>query len=148
MAHVILAALRKPDFCICQNKDADLSAFVFATRIVQSLYFLSPKFQASNHILWLCSPVCVGPGRKPRRLVSSQRGSYVSFIQADEPEEKTEPEKSEMEAESAPEPQVCATVKTTFHHWFDNVGNLEVSDSQNNHIITLKFKQIMKHWAR
>ena len=58
---------------------------------------------------------------------------YVSFIQADEPEEKTEPEKSEMEAESAPEPQVCATVKTTFHHWFDNGGNLEVSDSQNNH---------------
>ena len=27
------------------------SAFVFATRIVQSLYFLSPKFQASRHLL-------------------------------------------------------------------------------------------------
>ena len=34
-----------------------ISAFVFATRIVQSLYFLNPKFQASSHLLWLNSPV-------------------------------------------------------------------------------------------
>ena len=53
-----------------------ISAFVFATWIVQSLYFLNPKFQASSHLLWLYSPVCVGPGRKPRRQVFSQRGSY------------------------------------------------------------------------
>ena len=46
-----------------------ISAFVFAIRIVQSLYYLNPKFQASSHLLWLCSPVCVGPGRKPRRPV-------------------------------------------------------------------------------
>ena len=52
-----------------------ISAFVFATQIVQSLYFLSTKFQASSHLLWLYSPVCVGPGRKPRRPVFSQRGS-------------------------------------------------------------------------
>ena len=46
----------KPDFShTCKNKDADklcgmISAFVFATRIVQSLYFLNQKFQAStNH---------------------------------------------------------------------------------------------------
>ena len=75
--------MRKPDFCICENKDAYqfrvtaklISAFVFATRIVQSLFFLNPKFQASSHLLWLYSPVCVGPGRKPRRPVFSQRGS-------------------------------------------------------------------------
>ena len=30
-----------------------ISAFVFATRIVQSLYFLNTKFQASSHLLWL-----------------------------------------------------------------------------------------------
>ena len=42
-----------------------ISAFVFASRIVQSLFFLIPKFQASSHLLWLYSPVCVGPGRKP-----------------------------------------------------------------------------------
>ena len=52
-----------------------ISAFVFAIRIVQSLYYLNPKFQASSHLLWLYSPVCVGPGRKPRRPVFSQRGS-------------------------------------------------------------------------
>ena len=48
-----------------------ISAFVFATRLVQSLYFLIPKFQASSHLLWLYSPVCVRPGRKPRRPVFS-----------------------------------------------------------------------------
>ena len=26
-----------------------------------SLYYLNPKFQASSHLLWLYSPVCVGP---------------------------------------------------------------------------------------
>ena len=76
--------MRKPDFCICENKDADqltaklISAFVFATQIVQFLYYLNPKFQASSHLLWLYSPVCVGPGRKPRRPVFSQRGSYFT----------------------------------------------------------------------
>ena len=38
-----------------------ISAFVFATRILQSLYFPNPKFQASSHILWLYNPVYVGP---------------------------------------------------------------------------------------
>ena len=54
-----------------------ISAFVFATRIVQSLYFLSTKFHASSHLL-LYSLVCVGPGRKPRSPVFSERGSYGS----------------------------------------------------------------------
>ena len=53
-----------------------ISAFVFATRIVQSLYFLNTKFQASSHLLWLYSPVCVGPGRKLRRPVFSQLCSF------------------------------------------------------------------------
>ena len=52
-----------------------ISTFVFAIRIVQSLYYLNPKIQASSHLLWLFSPVCVGPGRKPRRPFFSQRGS-------------------------------------------------------------------------
>ena len=42
-----------------------ISTFVFATQIVQSLYFLNPNFQASSYLVWLYSPVCVGPGRKP-----------------------------------------------------------------------------------
>ena len=84
MSHV----LRKPAFYICENKDADqlrgtgkmISAFVFATRIVQSHYFLYTKFQASSHLLWLYSLVCVGPGRKPRRSVFSQRGSFIHIF--------------------------------------------------------------------
>ena len=51
---------------ICINKDADplISTFVFTTWIVQSLSFLTPKFQASSHLLYLYSLVCVGPGWK------------------------------------------------------------------------------------
>ena len=54
-----------------------LVAFVFATRIVHSLYF-PPKFQASSNLLWLNSSVCVEPCRKPRRHVISLRGSNVT----------------------------------------------------------------------
>ena len=73
--------MRKPAFSKSENKDANqlISAFVFASRIVQSLFFPDPKFQASSHFPWLYSPVCVDPGRKPRRPVFSQRGSYCSI---------------------------------------------------------------------
>ena len=75
--------VRKPDFCISQISFAVtaklISTFVFSTHIVQSLYFLNPNFQASCHLLWLYSPVCVGPGRKPRRPVFSERGSYIAI---------------------------------------------------------------------
>ena len=77
--------MRKPDFCIYAKTKTQISfavtaklisVFVFATQIVCSFYFLNPKFQGSNHLLWLYSPVYVGPGRKPRRPVFSERGSY------------------------------------------------------------------------
>ena len=42
-----------------------ISPFVFATQIVQYLYFLNPKFQASSHLIWWYSLVCVGPAQKP-----------------------------------------------------------------------------------
>ena len=77
--------VRKLAFCICENRTQIsfavtvklISAFVFATRILQSLLYLNPKFQVSSHLLLLYSLVCVGPGRKPRRPVFSQRGSYL-----------------------------------------------------------------------
>ena len=87
--------MRKPAFCICENKDTDqlraklISAFVFATRITQSLYFLNPKFQASSHFLRLYSPVCVGPGRKPQRPVFSQRGSIFMVCFREEDSDKS-----------------------------------------------------------
>ena len=42
-----------------------ITAFVFAIWIVQSLFYLNPKFQASGHLVGLYSLVRVGPGRKP-----------------------------------------------------------------------------------
>ena len=36
------------------------------------------KCHASSHLVWLYSPVCVGPGWKPRRPVFSQRGSFLT----------------------------------------------------------------------
>ena len=51
-----------------------ISAFAFTIWIVKPLYYLHLKFQAKIHLLWLYRPVCVGPGRKPRRPVFSQRG--------------------------------------------------------------------------
>ena len=66
--------MRKPTLCICENKGEDqlrsytaklISAFVFAIRIVQYLYFLNPKFPVSSHLLCLYSLVCVGPVWKP-----------------------------------------------------------------------------------
>ena len=56
-----------------------ISAFVFAARIVQSLYFLNAKFQASSHLLWLYSPVCVGPGRNPKTGFLTMRLIYFSI---------------------------------------------------------------------
>ena len=65
--------MRKPEFCLCENKGADqlcsnctvpqlISAFVFTTRITSTI----PR--ASSHFLWLHRPVvCVGPGRKPQK---------------------------------------------------------------------------------
>ena len=42
-----------------------ISAFVFAIWIVQYLYFLNTKSQASSHLQWLYSLVCVRPGQNP-----------------------------------------------------------------------------------
>ena len=63
--------MRKPAFYIYKTKTQIsfavtaklISAFVFASYIEQSLYFLNTKFQAS-------SPVCVGPGRNPEHRFS------------------------------------------------------------------------------
>ena len=79
LSHVV----RKPALCICEytaliNFAATaklISAFVFAIRIVQFLFNLNTKFQASSPFLWLYSLFGMKPGREPRRPVFSQRGS-------------------------------------------------------------------------
>ena len=48
-----------------QFADQLINAFVFATRIVQLLFFLNLKFPASSHLLCLYSSICVRPVQKP-----------------------------------------------------------------------------------
>ena len=63
----------KPTICIGENKDADQlrgnreadQRLCIRYWIVQFLFYLNPKFQASSSFLCLYRPVCVGPGRKP-----------------------------------------------------------------------------------
>ena len=64
----------------CENKDADqlrsfsaklISAFVFATRIVQSLYFLNPKFQT-----WFVSDLV----RNPEDRFSHNEARIISLV--------------------------------------------------------------------
>ena len=80
--------MRKPAFCICENKDADqLRGNREADQSLGFCYIdstipLLPKYEisASSHPVWLYSPVCVGPGWKPQRPVFSQRGSNNTFL--------------------------------------------------------------------
>ena len=77
--------MRKPAFCICENKDADQlrgnreADQRLCFRYIDSTIPLLSKYEISSisHLLWLYSPVCVGPGRKPRRPVFAQRGSFI-----------------------------------------------------------------------
>ena len=74
----------KLDFCLQKTKAQTsfavtvklISAFVLATRIVQSFFSINSKFQDSRAFLWLHGPICVAPGRKPCRPVFLRRGSY------------------------------------------------------------------------
>ena len=60
--------MRKPAPCtyeikgtyqLCGNQAADQCLYFPSIDIVQYLNFLNAKFQASSHILWLFSTVCV-----------------------------------------------------------------------------------------
>ena len=80
----------KPTICIGENKDADQlrgnreadHGFVFATRIVQPLFYLNPKFQASISFLCLYRPVCVRPVRKPHCWFSHEAAHLINLLTA------------------------------------------------------------------
>ena len=55
-----------------------ISAFVFATRIVQFLFYLNPKFQASSSFLCLYRLVCVRPVRKPHCWFSHEVAHIIA----------------------------------------------------------------------
>ena len=76
--------MRKPDFCICENKDADQLCGNFEAdqrlcfRYTDSTIPLLSKseiFKSLAIFLKLYSLVCVRPGLKPRRPFFSERGS-------------------------------------------------------------------------
>ena len=79
--------VRKPAFYICENKDADqLRGNREADQRLCFRYtdsttsLLNSKFQASSHLRWVYSLVCVRPGRKPRRQVFSRRHAiYINL---------------------------------------------------------------------
>ena len=81
MSHVV----RKLAFCICERKDADQlrgnreADQRLCFRYMDSIIRLLSKFPASTHLLWLYSPVCVGPGRKPRRRFSHNE-AHMSLV--------------------------------------------------------------------
>ena len=57
--------MRKPDYAKTKAQISFtvtvklISAFVFATRIVQFFFFLNPKFQDSSLLLSLYRPICI-----------------------------------------------------------------------------------------
>ena len=56
-----------------------ISAFVFATRIVQFLFYLNPKFEAYSLLLLPYRSVCVGPVQKPHCWFSHEAAHIVGF---------------------------------------------------------------------
>ena len=81
--------MRKPAFCIyaktkvqisCPVTAQLISAFVFATKIIQSLCFLNLKFQACSYLLKVYSLVCVRPGWKARRQFSHGLHEKTIFV--------------------------------------------------------------------
>ena len=62
-----------------------ISAFVFTTYIVQSLYFLNLKIQAYNNNLWLYSLICVGMVGNPEDRFSH---NSAHIIEVKSPHEK------------------------------------------------------------
>ena len=72
----------KPTICIGKNKGADQlrsnCAFVFATGIVQFLFYLNQKFQASISFLCMYRSVCVGPVRKPHYWFSHKAAHFMT----------------------------------------------------------------------
>ena len=80
--------MRKPAFCICENKDADQlrgsreADQRLCFRYIDSTIPLvsNPKFQASSHLLWLYSLICVGPDKKPECWFSHDAAHISLFL--------------------------------------------------------------------
>ena len=77
--------MRKPVFRICENKDIDqLRGNRKADQRLCFLYIdstipLLPKSKISSysHLMWLYSPVCVGPGQKHEDRFSQNEAHII-----------------------------------------------------------------------
>ena len=64
-----------------QRRRSDADQRLCFRYIAKSLFFLNLKFLASSHLLWLHIPVCVPPGRNPRRQIFFlRRGSNIPLL--------------------------------------------------------------------
>ena len=73
--------MRKPDFCLCENKDADQLYGTADQRLYflykQSCLFYLNLNQVSDYFVWLFSLVSVGPVRKSRVFFFSHVNAHV-----------------------------------------------------------------------
>ena len=68
-------AMRKTDFCLCENKGADQ----LRTNCEADQRLCFRYTDAQSFLLRMYRPVCVRPDRKPRRPVFSRRGSLYKI---------------------------------------------------------------------
>ena len=64
----------------CTVTAQPISAFIFAIRVIQTLYYLNPKFQASGHPLWLYGPICVDLVGNPEDRFSHNEAQVILDI--------------------------------------------------------------------
>ena len=68
--------VRKPAFCICENKSADhLLIYCTDDPSLCFSYIVEISSLWPSSIPWLYSPICVGPGQKLQRQVFWERSS-------------------------------------------------------------------------
>ena len=81
--------MRKPDFCICENKDADQlcgnreadQRLCFPYTDSKTPYYLNPKFQDSSHLLWsLIQPALCGTWSETPKTGVSQNEAQLMFF--------------------------------------------------------------------
>ena len=81
--HYLICVMRKPDFCLCENKDTDqLCSNCTADQRLCFRYLDSTipplQFQDSYFLLRLYRLVCVRPGRKPQIPVFHEDVNRIS----------------------------------------------------------------------
>ena len=77
MRRVIITYARTKVQISCAVTVQLISTFVFTTQIVQSLYFLNPKFHASSHLVWLYSSFVSDLVGNPVHRFSRDKAHYI-----------------------------------------------------------------------